>query len=546
MDSTPNLQLPYLIAAQAQKHVTHNEALRALDAVVQLSVLDKDLASPPGSPADGDAYIVAASPSGAWAGQAGKIAAWQDGAWAFYAPQEGWRAWVADEDTVYFHDGSAWNASLAKLGIGTTPDATNRLSVASPASLFNHAGAGHQVKINKASAGDTASQLFQTGFSGRAEYGLTGDDDWHLKVSPDGSTWREAAIADRNTGAVRFPLSPKLGVQPNLLINPDGRIDQRHASLTSGDVATADDSYGGPDRWYSLTETASINVRTLQDGENGVPYCQRLTQSQASAQRMGRAQIIEGINCRHARGQTVTLSGRIRCSSSQAIRYAVLEWTGTADSVTSDVVSNWASGSYTAGGFFLGSNLTVAGVGAITPAANTWTDLTALSPTLSGSLNNLIVLIWTEGQAAQNVTLDFRLKLEVGAQATAFVPRSLGEELALCMRYFEKSVAMGRPITLGGNTSWFVPFTSVGNGAVYFQVMFAQRKRVTPTVTTYPFTTPSNTGRWSNNAGTDYGANSAGTSNGNEVSVQVFNASGGTLTIGQNLVFGGWYADAEL
>ena len=50
MDNTPNLQLPYLIAAQAQKHVTHNEALRGLDAIVQLLVLDKDLASPPGSP----------------------------------------------------------------------------------------------------------------------------------------------------------------------------------------------------------------------------------------------------------------------------------------------------------------------------------------------------------------------------------------------------------------------------------------------------------------------------------------------------------------
>ena len=60
-------------------------------------VLDKDLASPPGSPSDGNRYIVAASPTGAWAGQAGKVAAWQDGAWAFHAPRTGWLAWVADE-----------------------------------------------------------------------------------------------------------------------------------------------------------------------------------------------------------------------------------------------------------------------------------------------------------------------------------------------------------------------------------------------------------------------------------------------------------------
>jgi lysophospholipase L1-like esterase len=108
MDSTPNLQLPYLMAAQAQKHVTHNDALRALDALVQLAVLDKDLTAPPGSPADGSRYIVAASPSGAWTGQAAKIAAWQDGAWAFYVPREGWRAWVADEDTTYAYTGAAW------------------------------------------------------------------------------------------------------------------------------------------------------------------------------------------------------------------------------------------------------------------------------------------------------------------------------------------------------------------------------------------------------------------------------------------------------
>ena len=59
LDTTPNLGLPYIMAAQSQKHVTHNEALRALDAIVQLSVLDRDLAAPPGSPANGDRYIAA-------------------------------------------------------------------------------------------------------------------------------------------------------------------------------------------------------------------------------------------------------------------------------------------------------------------------------------------------------------------------------------------------------------------------------------------------------------------------------------------------------
>jgi hypothetical protein len=96
MSETPNLGLPYLVAAQAQKHVTHNEALRALDAIVQLTVVDRDQAAPPMSPADGDRYIVAPSATGAWTGKDTQIVAWQDNAWIFFAPKEGWTAWVAD------------------------------------------------------------------------------------------------------------------------------------------------------------------------------------------------------------------------------------------------------------------------------------------------------------------------------------------------------------------------------------------------------------------------------------------------------------------
>ncbi len=198
MDATPNLSLPYIMAAQSQKHVTHNEAIRALDAIVQLAVLDRDLTAPPGSPADGARYIVGTSPTGAWSGHAGNIAAYQDGAWMFYAPVEGWIAWIGDEDVAVVWDGSAWSAlttgggggggggsgSYTTLGINATADTTNRLTLAADATLLNHDGDGHQLKINKASAADTASLLYQDAFSGRAELGLAGDDDFHFKVSP--------------------------------------------------------------------------------------------------------------------------------------------------------------------------------------------------------------------------------------------------------------------------------------------------------------------------------------------------------------------------
>lgn len=217
MDETPNLRLPYIMAAQAQKHVTHNEAIRALDAILHLSVRDRDLAAPPGSPIDGDRYIVAAPATGDWTAHENEIAAFQDGAWMFYPPREGWTAWLADENAAVVWDGAAWVAigsgggsgsNPAMLGINATADATNRLAVSAPASLFSHEGSGHQIKINKASASDTASTLYQTGFEGRAEMGLTGDDDFHFKVSPDGAAWNEAIVIARDTGTVTFPNTP--------------------------------------------------------------------------------------------------------------------------------------------------------------------------------------------------------------------------------------------------------------------------------------------------------------------------------------------------
>ena len=107
-DITTHLLLPYILAAQAQKHVTHNDALRLLDAMVQLSVLDRDLTAPPASPADGDRYIVAQGATGLWAGWDLNVTTWVDGVWMRLVPRPGWLAWIADEATCAVWTGTIW------------------------------------------------------------------------------------------------------------------------------------------------------------------------------------------------------------------------------------------------------------------------------------------------------------------------------------------------------------------------------------------------------------------------------------------------------
>ncbi|WP_057790739.1 DUF2793 domain-containing protein [Roseovarius atlanticus] len=209
-DTSPTLGLPLIQPSQAQKHVTHNEALRVLDAVTQLSVASADLATPPSNPDDGVRYIVAPTGQSAWAGQDNAIALFTDGVWEFFAPRTGWRADVTSTGATLRFDGTAWQdialpETLPQLGLNASADTTNRLAVAADATLLTHDSAGHQLKINKNSASDTASLLFQTGFSGRTEMGTTGSDDFAVKVSNDGTTFRSALIASADNGALQVP-----------------------------------------------------------------------------------------------------------------------------------------------------------------------------------------------------------------------------------------------------------------------------------------------------------------------------------------------------
>jgi hypothetical protein len=207
MDHTPRLNLPFIMPSQAQKHITHNEAIQLLDALVQPVIESRIIAAPPTTPLEGAAYIVASGATGAWSGHAGEIAAYQSGAWSFLDPAEGWQVFDRSDATLLVYAEDSWTplaslgSSLMQLGINTSADTTNRLAVAASATLLTHAGNGHQVKINKAAISETASLLFQTDWSGRAEMGLAGDDHWRIKVSADGAAWVDALTINAATGA---------------------------------------------------------------------------------------------------------------------------------------------------------------------------------------------------------------------------------------------------------------------------------------------------------------------------------------------------------
>ncbi|MDI6837657.1 MAG: DUF2793 domain-containing protein [Rhizobiaceae bacterium] len=234
-DATANLALPYLLAAQAQKHVTHNEGLQRLDALVQLVIVDT-LTLPPANADEGACYWTTAPATGDWSGREGSLAFRQDGSWIFITPRPGWSAFDLQRGRLVVFSEGAWHdlplpvdAAVETLGVNTAADGYNRLAVAADATLFSHAGHGHQVKINKAAAADTASLLFQSGWQGRAEMGLAGSDAFAIKVSPDGGTWTTA-----------------LAISPAGVVEMSGRPAVR-ASLATSTFTPADGSHTGFD-----------------------------------------------------------------------------------------------------------------------------------------------------------------------------------------------------------------------------------------------------------------------------------------------------------
>ena len=216
MDPTPKNNLPYIMPSQAQKHVTHNEALRVLDTIVQLSAA-AILSSPPSeSLQNGQRYLVSDQASDAFATHEHQVATWQDGDWAFFSPKAGWLCWVEALSQLFVFDetdgwkpavtsGGAGSDQVSMLGINAPADATNKLSVSSDAVLLSHDGADHRLFINKADPGNTASLIFEQNFAAQVELGLTGNNDLNVKMGNNNAPALVVEQATNNIGIGRNP-----------------------------------------------------------------------------------------------------------------------------------------------------------------------------------------------------------------------------------------------------------------------------------------------------------------------------------------------------
>ena len=211
--ATARLNLPFLQAGQALKNITHNEALHRLDSGLYLSCSDMAANSLPIEPPEDLVLVISQTPETELSDYIGQIAVFVSGRWIWFTPKSGWTLWDENGETLRIYNGSLWVSSAAEslpdnlplLGLNAGAKPSQRLTISSESSLFNHDGDSHRLTLNRANNSDTASLIFQTDFTGEAELGLTGSGGFSLKTSADGTNFDEKLTTPVNYNGIRSP-----------------------------------------------------------------------------------------------------------------------------------------------------------------------------------------------------------------------------------------------------------------------------------------------------------------------------------------------------
>jgi hypothetical protein len=249
-------------------------------------------------------------------------------------------------------------------------------------------------------------------------------------VGPTGATGPTGAIGP--TGATGNSAPNK-----NYLINGSFAVSQRATSFTSG--ANNDDAYT-LDRWYILSDgndAIDVTQETSTVPTNG-QFAIALDVETAN-KKFGIAQIIENKNCLGLIGDTATFSFKAKVSATTKldnVKAAIVSWSGTADTVTSDIISAWgAEGTNPT----LIANATFENTPANLSVTTSYATYSVTAAVDTASTKNVIVFIWSD--VTDTTAGDFlyisEAKLEVGSSATAFdyAGNSFADELAQCQRY---------------------------------------------------------------------------------------------------------------
>ena len=465
MATTDNLAITLVEQSQSQKEVTVNEALVALDALMNTGVIDQDLTAPPGSPANGDLYIVASGGTGDWSGHDNEIA-WFNQVWKFIAPAEGLTLWVRDEDALFTWNGSAWvntiqalsTPQFTRIGLGTAPDGTHIVNLFGPSILYNAAN-GFTQQMNKNAAGDDLKLLFQQGFTTYAELGLLGDNEFSLKTS-DGVTFN-LAWKIRQSGVTNFEKEALISEyapinHKNYIVNGDCKIAERSDFTLVKDVY----GYGRVDRFQGMATGTLVSAGNFTHSAfSGKDYV-----------KFGGV-TLTGAGELYVRYRIEAQDAEIFNSQKASFQCSIFHDVGTAIDATVFVRKADSSDDFSA-------VTAISDSGAISVPDSNETIIRFEDIDMGTCENGIEIELKLEpGAITTKEFLIRRFQFELGSFATQFVHEAYGTTLQKCQRFYQKH---GRGINGAFSSSTEIDV------ALYFPV----EMRTTPTETlldTTPF-----------------------------------------------------------